>query len=602
MPEQHGGFGAHPVDLVIAFEVLGRLRRARPVGRVGRRGSAAAGRRWRAHPARSPGGPAAERSPTGSAGWRPVTLATLPSARCRSPSTRTRPTWSSWSTATVLAGRCRDPAPVGGPRPRLPRARRTDLLARAARRPGARPGTRARHARHRRPDPRRRPGAAGGQRADATQRVQFGRRSAASRPSSTCSPTWRSAWTWPGRCWTPRPLRWPGQCAPELTRRLGCEGRLHRGRVPGRPHRAAGARRDRLHQRVRPRLWLTKIRALLPAWGTQAQHRARGPGGAPAGTGGGHGAGADDRPERGAARAARRGARLLRPTAGRRQGAGYDAGLWQRLCRGRCGRAGRARTLRRRGAGPVETHLVAEELGRELTGRRCSARPCWRARRVLARRRAVPRLPRHRRRLGAARSPGLAGGGHWDAADAARAGDATEDGWELPAWRITCSTATGGVLLVAARTGRDRAVRRGPAPGRVLPDRRCRHGPEPRVAGSRAEWPAPGEPSERYLPRRWPAPVTWPASRSARSRWARRTGAGLTVELHLTRVQFGRAIGSFQALQHRMADLYVLVESARSLSYAAGARRARRERPISGCGPRRRTSYCSEALARPPPR
>ena len=25
MPEQHGGFGAHPVDLVIAFEVLGRF-------------------------------------------------------------------------------------------------------------------------------------------------------------------------------------------------------------------------------------------------------------------------------------------------------------------------------------------------------------------------------------------------------------------------------------------------------------------------------------------------------------------------------------------------------------------------------------------------
>ncbi|MGW4769238.1 acyl-CoA dehydrogenase family protein [Nocardia sp. NPDC004278] len=43
----------------------------------------------------------------------------------------------------------------------------------------------------------------------------------------------------------------------------------------------------------------------------------------------------------------------------------------------------------------------------------------------------------------------------------------------------------------------------------------------------------------------------------------------LTVEYTKSRVQFGRAIGSFQALKHRMADMYVLVESAKSSSYAA---------------------------------
>jgi alkylation response protein AidB-like acyl-CoA dehydrogenase len=43
----------------------------------------------------------------------------------------------------------------------------------------------------------------------------------------------------------------------------------------------------------------------------------------------------------------------------------------------------------------------------------------------------------------------------------------------------------------------------------------------------------------------------------------------LTVAHVLTRVQFGRVIGGFQALQHRLADLHVLVESARSASYAA---------------------------------
>jgi alkylation response protein AidB-like acyl-CoA dehydrogenase len=43
----------------------------------------------------------------------------------------------------------------------------------------------------------------------------------------------------------------------------------------------------------------------------------------------------------------------------------------------------------------------------------------------------------------------------------------------------------------------------------------------------------------------------------------------MTVDYTKIRVQFGRPIGSFQALKHRMADLYVLVESARSASYAA---------------------------------
>jgi alkylation response protein AidB-like acyl-CoA dehydrogenase len=39
----------------------------------------------------------------------------------------------------------------------------------------------------------------------------------------------------------------------------------------------------------------------------------------------------------------------------------------------------------------------------------------------------------------------------------------------------------------------------------------------------------------------------------------------LTVEYSKDRVQFGRPIGSFQALKHRMADLYVAVQSARAL-------------------------------------
>jgi len=53
------------------------------------------------------------------------------------------------------------------------------------------------------------------------------------------------------------------------------------------------------------------------------------------------------------------------------------------------------------------------------------------------------------------------------------------------------------------------------------------------------------------------------------------------------RVQFGRPIGSFQALKHRMADLHVLVEAARSASYGA----------VEGTvDPSVAKAYCSEAF------
>jgi len=71
----------------------------------------------------------------------------------------------------------------------------------------------------------------------------------------------------------------------------------------------------------------------------------------------------------------------------------------------------------------------------------------------------------------------------------------------------------------------------------------------------------------------------------------------LTVAYTKVRVQFGQAIGSFQALQHRMAGLHVLVESARSLSYAAADAAAGGAADL-GLRAAAAKVYCSEALAR----
>jgi alkylation response protein AidB-like acyl-CoA dehydrogenase len=68
----------------------------------------------------------------------------------------------------------------------------------------------------------------------------------------------------------------------------------------------------------------------------------------------------------------------------------------------------------------------------------------------------------------------------------------------------------------------------------------------------------------------------------------------LTVDHVKTREQFGRPIGSFQAIKHRLADLLVLVESAHSASYAAAQAWAddTDDAPLLASLAK---SYCSEA-------
>jgi len=75
---------------------------------------------------------------------------------------------------------------------------------------------------------------------------------------------------------------------------------------------------------------------------------------------------------------------------------------------------------------------------------------------------------------------------------------------------------------------------------------------------------------------------------------------GAAAMLHLTvayakdRIQFGRPIGSFQAIKHRLADMMLAVEQAKSAAYYAGwaADNAPEDRALAA---RLAKSYCSQA-------
>jgi len=282
-------------------------------------------------------------------------------------------------------------------------------------------------------------------------------------------------------------------------------------------------------------------------------------------------------------------------------GPGYDRALWQRLC-GEIGVAGLAIPQRYggAGAGPVETHLVMEELGRTLTPSPMLGSAVLAAQALLAAgdTAACQRL-----------LPAIADGtaiaalawtgevGHWDPGQAAF--DATSGHMLTGEAHYVLDGDVAGVLLAAART----------PDGAGLFEVDPRHPGVTRCAATTMDTArrlavvrldqVPGQPIGDQAGCLALARARDLAciALTAEQVGAAQRALDLTVGYTKVRVQFGRPIGSFQALQHRMADLHVLVESARSLSYAAASAAAE---DVADLGLRAAAAkaYCSEALTR----
>jgi alkylation response protein AidB-like acyl-CoA dehydrogenase len=280
---------------------------------------------------------------------------------------------------------------------------------------------------------------------------------------------------------------------------------------------------------------------------------------------------------------------------------GDERSLWRRLC-GEVGAAGLAIPERYggAGAGPAETGVVMEELGRNLTCSPMLGSAVLAAQAVLASgddaacRRLLPAIADGSATAALAWTTRA---GRWDSGEVACAARAAAgDGWELDGEAHYVLDGEGAdVLLVAARgpegvglfqvdPGQDGVSRT--AVTTMDTTRRLAVLRLARARGARVGGDAAG-------------PLTRARdlaciALSAEQAGAARRALELTVEYALTRVQFGRVIGGFQAVAHRLADLHVLVESAQSLSRAAAAEQA------PALGPRAAAAkvYCSEVLMR----
>lgn len=269
----------------------------------------------------------------------------------------------------------------------------------------------------------------------------------------------------------------------------------------------------------------------------------------------------------------------------RLQSRGESSGrsLWPRLC-GEIGAAGLAIPERYggAGAGPSETHIVMEELGRALTPSPLLGSAVLAAQALLASGDEVAcqrRLPAIADGTAIAAVAWAGPAGRWDPGEAAYEARFSAAGWALTGEaHYVLDGDVADVLLAAARTPDGVALFEvDPLGGGVTRAPVTAMDTTRRLAVVRLAG-APGRPLGTGSGTRSSTGGCTALARardlacialSAEQVGAAQRALGLTVAHAKTRVQFGQPIGGFQALQHRMADLHVLVESARALSYAA---------------------------------
>jgi alkylation response protein AidB-like acyl-CoA dehydrogenase len=251
---------------------------------------------------------------------------------------------------------------------------------------------------------------------------------------------------------------------------------------------------------------------------------------------------------------------------------------WRRLC-DEIGVAGLAIPERYGGAGAglAEIGVVMEELGRNLTPSPLLGSAVLAAATVLASGDAAAcerLLPAIADGSSIASLAWTTSAGHWDTAEVGYAARETGGGWELDGEaRYVLDGDTADVLLIAA-SGPDGSTglfevdpRAGGVARTAVPALDASRGlAVVRLTGARG----------RRIGGDAAGPLAIARDRACIALSAEQVGAAqraleLTVGHLLTRVQFGQPIGAFQALQHRAADLYVLVESARSLSRAVAS-------------------------------